>query len=594
DPDQSVRVAAGNQYHELSIAATIAVAGTVGVGVGVGVHIVTLNTDAYINDRAWGNAAKDVYVTATATDSIIAVVAGAAGGEVGVAGTAGVTLLKTHTFACIGQWTGDGKGCNNASSGVTIVAGNNVLISASDRTKLLLITASLAGGYVGVGVAVGVAKVDKDTQAFIGQGSSVDALAQGATSVVGVHDGRITKSGFGTYDDALPPSEFRGLAVQASSFEDIFGLSASAGGGFVGVAGGVGVTLIAVGTAAFIAEATRINQRALANYRQSVNVTAVDSFKSLTVAGGVAGGFVGVAGGIDIGIANSSVTAYIGNGSFVNAANNVDVNALSRKDVSTYAVSVGGGFVGVAGSVSVWGIGTQATTTYHAAPAGPNKGTWTAGVIYAKGDVVTDSFDGKTYSAKGPGDTSAPSTSLAPHENLAEWEGPTDSLAPTPSTDDGRFKRTWTQGTAYGLGDFVVDPEHRIHYRATVASTNTTLKPHANLAEWTNAEWVQDTAYAEGDQVFDTDGNRYARQHVEAPATFDAHKHPSDTVNQWHGATKSGSRQRSEGQVASANDDSSGAPGYKNVLMGTSASTPSAWVSGHAYVAGARVSYSSH
>ena len=182
-----------------------------------------------------------------------------------------------------------------------------------------------------------------------------------------------------------------------------------------------------------------------------MNVTAVDSFKSLTVAGGVAGGFVGVAGGIDIGIANSSVTAYIGNGSFVSAANNVDVNALSRKDVSTYAVSVGGGFVGVAGSVSVWSIGTQATTTYHDAPAGPNKGTWTAGVIYAKGDVVTDSFDGKTYAAKGPGDTTPPSTSLAPHANLAEWEGPTDSLAPTPSTDDGRFKGTWTEGTGYAI-----------------------------------------------------------------------------------------------------------------------------------------------
>jgi len=155
DPQQSVRVAAGNQYHELSIAATIAVAGTAGVGVGVGVHVVTLNTDAYIDDGAWVNAAKDVSVTAKATNSIIAIVAGAAGGQVGVAGTIGVTILKTHTFACVGQWTDDGKGCNNASSGVTIVAGNNVLISASDGTKLLLITASLAGGYVGVGVAVG-------------------------------------------------------------------------------------------------------------------------------------------------------------------------------------------------------------------------------------------------------------------------------------------------------------------------------------------------------------------------------------------------------------------------------------------------------
>jgi hypothetical protein len=157
------------------------------------------------------------------------------------------------------------------------------------------------------------------------------------------------------------------------------------------------VTLIAVATAAFIAEGTRINQRATTSTTQSVNVSAVDNFKSFTVAGGVAGGFVGVAGGIDIGIANSSVTAYIGNGSMVNAAANVDVNALSLKSVSTYAVSIGGGFVGVAGSVSVWTIGTQSTTTYHDAPAGPHRGPWSAAtagssdpdVYYKKGDVVT-------------------------------------------------------------------------------------------------------------------------------------------------------------------------------------------------------------
>jgi hypothetical protein len=103
------------------------------------------------------------------------VVAGASGGQVGVAGTFTVTLLKTHTFACVGAWTDDGHGCNNPAVGVTIVAGNNVLISASDATRLMQITASLAGGYVGVGVAVGVAKVDKDTQSFIGQNSHVDA-----------------------------------------------------------------------------------------------------------------------------------------------------------------------------------------------------------------------------------------------------------------------------------------------------------------------------------------------------------------------------------------------------------------------------------
>src|SRR5206468_227996 len=240
----------------------------------------------------------------------------ASGGEVGVAGTIGVTILKTHTYACLGDWidTSTQRGCfGPRTNGVTIASGGNLLVSASDDTKVMLITASLAGGYVGVGVAVGA-----------------------------------------------------------------------------------GVTFLTVATMAFIAESVYVNQRATTSLTQSVNVTAVDTFKSLTVAGGIGGGFVGVAGGVDIGIANSSVQAYIGNDSTVSAAANVDVNALSRKDVSTYAVSIGGGFVGVAGSVSVWTVGTQATTTYHDAPAGPDRGTWSnttatstdPDVYYHKGDVV--------------------------------------------------------------------------------------------------------------------------------------------------------------------------------------------------------------
>ena len=208
-----------------------------------------------------------------------------------MAGTFNVTILKTHTHACLGAWTA-ANGCNNTTVGVTIVAGGNVLVSATDRSRLLLITASLAGGYVGVGVAVGVAKVDKDTQAYIGANSRVDAMGNTSEGLEGVYDGGFTDDGFSA--SACPGSScYHGLAVLAASAEDIFGLAAAAGGGVVGVAGGVGVTLIAVTTAAFIAQNTRINQRPTASTTQSVNVSAVDDFKSLTVAGGVAGGFVG-------------------------------------------------------------------------------------------------------------------------------------------------------------------------------------------------------------------------------------------------------------------------------------------------------------
>ena len=192
-------------------------------------------------------------------------------------------------------------------NGATINAGGDVLVSAQDDTRLVLITAALAVGYVGVGVAVGVATVDKETKAYLGSNSVVDAKGHGTG--IGpntIFAGSVSDSGFGRLSD------FHGLAVQSYSSENIFGLAPSVGGGFVGVAGGIGVTLLHVTTEAFIAPHANVNSDvAGANAAQSVNISAVDFFKSLTVAGGVGIGFVGVAGGVDIGVAETSVASYI-------------------------------------------------------------------------------------------------------------------------------------------------------------------------------------------------------------------------------------------------------------------------------------------
>src|SRR5260370_39337690 len=435
---ESVRVSAGNQFHEVGIAATLAIGGSVGVGVGVGVDLIRVKTDAFIDNSAQVNDGGDIAVVATGKASIISIVAGASGGEVGVAGTAGVTILKEHTFASTG-------------TNAVATAANNVLLSAKNDTKLLLITASLAGGFVGVGVAVGVATLDKDTGAVVGSGSHLTAHA-GGSGLTGIYDGNFSGSGdFETFT-------FHGVAVEAASSEDVFGLSASAGGGFVGVAGGVGVTLMKVLTQAYVVGGSTLSSAA------SVNVCAVDKFKSLTVAGGGGGGFVGVAGGVDIGTANSSVAAVVGVGSTVTAAGNVGVNALSRKDISSYAVSVGGGFVGVAGSVSVWTVGTQPVTTYNDAAGGPDKGIWFGtpdrgpwnGVTtYAQGDIVHDPIDNLEYVAR----VNGPDTSRKPHTNPDQW------------------------AAYYHKGDVVTDPFDSKRYAAKNNIGNTNA-PHADPANW--------------------------------------------------------------------------------------------------------------
>ena len=37
-----------------------------------------------------------------------------------------MTILNTHTYACVGPWKNDGTGCDNGGSGATLVAGGIV------------------------------------------------------------------------------------------------------------------------------------------------------------------------------------------------------------------------------------------------------------------------------------------------------------------------------------------------------------------------------------------------------------------------------------------------------------------------------------
>src|SRR5262249_57634437 len=78
--DQSVRVAAGNSFHEIGVAATLAIAGTAGVGVRVGVHLVTHNTAGHIAHSAQATAPTNSQATADAKEALAPVAARAGGG----------------------------------------------------------------------------------------------------------------------------------------------------------------------------------------------------------------------------------------------------------------------------------------------------------------------------------------------------------------------------------------------------------------------------------------------------------------------------------------------------------------------------------
>src|SRR5439155_21501680 len=127
---------------------------------------------------------------------------------------------NVHTYACTGTPTSPAYAC--VTGGATLEADGNVIVSAHDDSQFVLITVAVAGGLVGVGLAVGVASLTKETKAYLGAGSFVVAKGQGGTLNF-VPDGNFD-SATQKYEAHNAP-QFRGLGVLATSSEDVFGLA---------------------------------------------------------------------------------------------------------------------------------------------------------------------------------------------------------------------------------------------------------------------------------------------------------------------------------------------------------------------------------
>ncbi|RVA86559.1 hypothetical protein, partial [Mesorhizobium sp. M7A.F.Ca.CA.004.02.1.1] len=289
--DPGVSVFASDETDILTIAGSLAVsAGSAGVGAGVNVSTLTKTTTASIEAGADIDVDGNVTVEATGNEDIgsFSVAAGASSGA-GVTLTADVFVLNLKTRAFIGSDPLAPIG------GLTDVrARGSVLVQALDETEMDLIVGGVAiGGSAGVGVAAGVAVVDKVTDAFIGAGARVTGEGHGT---VAARTGRYqieyagsqamssfdpqggnkptassleagTPSGLTQFknldqeggDDvqqdpgltqnrvatASVDTGFRGVAVSASAKDDVetFAISVG-GGGSVGVAVGAAVNVV--------------------------------------------------------------------------------------------------------------------------------------------------------------------------------------------------------------------------------------------------------------------------------------------------------------------------------------------------------------
>lgn len=156
-----------------------------------------------------------------------------------------------------------------------------------------------AGGTAAVGLANITAITSNSTRSWIASGVSVTGL--GNEDAISVYTGTRDKS-----DNDIMDTEFKGVAVTATSSEFMVGITVSGqGGGTAGVAGSATVSVVNETTSARIHKGALINtlDTGSAGSEQGVRVTAADLTRVIDAAGGLGGGgAAGIGAGVDVGV----------------------------------------------------------------------------------------------------------------------------------------------------------------------------------------------------------------------------------------------------------------------------------------------------
>ena len=272
-----------------------------------------------------------------------------------------------------------------------------MLVSANDSSRFVLVTVAVAGGFVGVGLAVGVAVLNKDTEAYLGANSVVNAQARRIADQQ--HDP-------GRHVQLDEPEVQHARHVQRPRGRGRFER---------------GRLRARAGRRRWLRRRRRRcrchrHERQHSGLRRPEladqprrgrgrKLSRSTSPRSTTSSRSPSPAVSRAASSASQAASTSASPTRARRRTSARARPctrrlDVEVFGLSRKEVQTYALSASGGFVGVALAVSVWSVGTQTNSNYQdSGSAGPDKGTWSASGSYNAGDVVTGS-DGKRYTAR--------------------------------------------------------------------------------------------------------------------------------------------------------------------------------------------------
>ena len=343
-----------------SLAGNFAGSGTAAVGAAAAVNRIATTVSAnIIGTGNNGVRTGDVAVRALNDAEIDTVAVGmSASGTVGVQGSVAVSMIDTTTSALV-------KTPDSYPYGANIQAWDSVAVTADSNARIKALAGAAALGAGGVGVAGGVLvnMITSHTTAGISGGAtqvnglgngdgvlvntSALAAAPGLMNITEVTSAALSRSALGT-------TLRRGVAVQATSIEQIAALTSVMGAGTVGVGAAVNVDSIAGSTRAYV-DGASINTLAGGAIGQDATVLAADHALIASTVATLAGGLTtGVAGAVGTETVKRSSHAEVLGGATVQAVNNVIVKAVSTASVAQISAGIGaGGVTGVAGSGNV-------------------------------------------------------------------------------------------------------------------------------------------------------------------------------------------------------------------------------------------------
>ncbi len=320
-----------------SLAGQISAAGVVAIGGSAAYNEIHNTVKAYADHATLTSKTGNIILRATSNSAIKTVAAGGSFGIVGIAGSVAINLMENDVDAHISDSQVDAQG--------------TVLVLADSVNTVRTWGGTIAVGAVGIGGTAVINTLDNVTRAHIDQS---DVAAKGSTAPLS-----LKRWDPETGEESV--ENISGLAVVASSTDDIEIRSGTAAIGVFGVAGNVSVNTVNDTTEAFIV-ASAVNTPE--EFGESVKVIAQQNTDVDVFGGALAKGGVVIAGAVDTTFVSNTTWAFISDAEVPGGgpgpersnvyARDLEVLSLTRERVTPIVAGAAiSKVVSLAGSVSV-------------------------------------------------------------------------------------------------------------------------------------------------------------------------------------------------------------------------------------------------